>query len=164
MGQAYIYNYHNFKYLRTYKETIACISRREPCIAICSSGMGISGHSVEWIKSSIDCSKDKIIIVGYVPEGSNLDKLYKKEQKTLTWDKHTYIIRCEVLKYNTFSSHKGALDIVNMMKQINTGMIVYHHGSKQAKHNAVEITKNELMKINKTTKVLESYKGMELKL
>ena len=159
-----IYNYHNFKYLRTYKETIACISKREPCIAICSSGMGISGHSVEWIKSSIDCSKDKIIIVGYVPEGSNLDKLYKKEQKTLTWDKHTYIIRCEVIKYNTFSSHKGALDIVNMMKQINTGMIVYHHGSKQAKHNAVEITKNELMKINKPTKVLESYKGMEIKL
>ena len=82
----------------------------------------------------------------------------------MTWDKHTYIIRCEVIKYNTFSSHKGALDIVNMMKQINTGMIVYHHGSKQAKHNAVEITKNELMKINKPTRVLESYKGMEIKL
>ena len=53
---------------------------------------------------------------------------------------------------------------LNLQGVINTGMIVYHHGSKQAKHNAVEITKNELMKINKTTKVLESYKGMELKL
>lgn len=159
-----MYHWRNFKFLRQYKESIACISKREPCISICSSGMGISGHSVEWIKSCIDCSKDKIIIVGYIPEGSNLDKLYKKEQKTLTWDKHTYQIKCEVIKYSTFSSHKGAMDIVNMMKQINTGMIVYHHGSKTAKHNAVEITKEELMNIGKTTKVLESYRGMEIKL
>ena len=51
-----------------------------------------------------------------------------------------------------------------MMKQINTGMIVYHHGSKIAKENAVNITKEELMKIGKTTKVLASHKGMEIKL
>ena len=159
-----VYNWKNFKYLKQYKESIACISRREPCISICSSGMGISGHSVEWIKSCIDCSRDKIMIVGYVPEGSNLDKLYKKEQKTITIDKHTYQINCDVIKYSTFSSHKGAMDIVNMMKQINTGMIVYHHGSKIAKENAVNITKEELMKIGKTTKVLASHKGMEIKL
>ena len=154
----------NVRTIREYKETIACMSTRQPMIVLCSSGMGISGHSVEWIKSCIDCSRDKIFICGYVPEGSNLDKLYKKEQKTITWDKRTYQIRCEVLKFNTFSSHKSANGIINMMKQINTGMIIYHHGSKTAKENAVKRTVEELRKIGKTTKVLSSYKGMEIKL
>ena len=50
------------------------------------------------------------------------------------------------------------------MKQVNTGMIVFHHGSKEAKNNAVKIVKEELMNIGKTTKVMGSYKGMEIKL
>ena len=46
------------------------------------------------------------------------------------------------------------------MKQVNTGLIVYHHGSKEAKENAVKLTKEELTNIGKTTNVMASYKNM----
>ena len=145
------------------KDTIALISSRKPCVVITSGGMVQAGHSVDWVASSIDCSRDMIMVVGYVPEGSILDKLLKG-QKTVKWEGKTYLIRCKIKKYNTFSSHLSAKGIIKYMKQVNTGMIVYHHGSKEAKKNAVEITKKELNEIGKNPKVLASYKDMVIKL
>lgn len=159
-----IISWKNVRFIKEYQETMSCMSTRNPMVVLCSSGMGISGHSVEWIKSCIGCSKDMIFICGYIPEGCNLDKLYKKEQKTITWDKRTYQINCGVMKFNTFSSHKSANGILNMVKQINTGMIVYHHGSKTAKDNAVKDTIETLRNIGKTTKVIASAKNMVIKL
>lgn len=153
----------NFKFIESYPDTIALISSRKPCVVITSGGMVQAGHSVDWVASSIDCSRDMIMVVGYVPEGSILDKLLKGEQ-IVKWDKKTYSVRCKIKKYNTFSSHLSAKGIINYMKQVNTGVIIYHHGSKEAKENAVNITKEELMKIGKTTKVLASYKNMIIKL
>ena len=54
--------------------------------------------------------------------------------------------------------------IINYLKQQNTGMIIFHHGSKEAKNNAVKITKEELNKIGKNPKVLSTCKNMEIKL
>ena len=153
----------NFKFVETYPDTIALISSRKPCVVITSGGMVQAGHSVDWVASSIDCSRDMIMVVGYVPEGSILDKLLKGE-KIVKWEKKTYVVRCNIKKYNTFSSHLSAKGIVRYMKQVNTGMIVFHHGSKEAKENAVKITKEELTNIGKTTKVLASCKDMIIKL
>ena len=70
------------------------------------------------------------------------------------------MVRCKIKKYNTFSSHLSAKGILKYMKQVNTGLIVYHHGSKEAKENAVKLTKEELTNIGKTTNVMASYKNM----
>ena len=156
-------SWRKFKFVETYPDTIALISSRKPCVVITSGGMVQAGHSVDWVASSIDCSRDMIMVVGYVPEGSILDKLLKG-QKTVKWEGKTYLIRCKIKKYNTFSSHLSAKGIIKYMKQVNTGMIVYHHGSKEAKKNAVEITKKELNEIGKNPKVLASYKDMVIKL
>lgn len=153
----------HFKFIESYKETLALMSTRKPMVVCCSSGMVQNGHSVDWVASSISCSKDTIMCVGYVPENSIMDRLIKHEEK-IEWNKKTYIPSCKVIKYNTFSSHMSANGIVKLLKQMNTGSIVFHHGSKIAKNNAVEIVKEELMKIGKTTKVYGSYKNMEIKL
>lgn len=149
----------NFKFIETYPETKALISTRKPCVVITSGGMVQAGHSVDWVASSIDCSRDMIMVVGYVPNGSILDKLLKG-QKTVKWEGKTYLVRCKIKKYNTFSSHLSAKGILKYMKQVNTGLIVYHHGSKEAKENAVKLTKEELTNIGKTTNVMASYKNM----
>ena len=149
----------NFKFIETYPETKALISTRKPCVVITSGGMVQAGHSVDWVASSIDCSRDMIMVVGYVPNGSILDKLLKG-QKTVKWEGKTYLVRCKIKKYNTFSSHLSAKGILKYMKQVNTGLIVYHHGSKEAKENAVKLTKEELINIGKTTNVMASYKNM----
>ena len=149
----------NFKFVETYPETKALISTRKPCVVITSGGMVQAGHSVDWVASSIDCSRDMIMVVGYVPNGSILDKLLKG-QKTVKWEGKTYLVRCKIKKYNTFSSHLSAKGILKYMKQVNTGLIVYHHGSKEAKENAVKLTKEELTNIGKTTNVMASYKNM----
>ena len=156
-------SWRNFKFVETYPDTIALISSRKPCVVITSGGMVQAGHSVDWVASSIDCSRDIIMVVGYVPKGSILDKLLKG-QKIIKWEGKTYSVRCRIKKYNTFSSHLSAKGIIKYLKQVNTGTIVFHHGSKEAKNNAVEIIKNELNAIGKNPKVLASYRNMEIKL
>ena len=156
-------SWRNFKFVETYPDTVALISSRKPCVVITSGGMVQAGHSVDWVASSIDCSRDMIMVVGYVPQGSILDKLLKG-QKTVKWEGRTYSVRCKIKKYNTFSSHLSAKGIVKYLKQVNTGTIIFHHGSNEAKNNAVEITKQELNVIGKNPKVLASYRNMEIKL
>ena len=153
----------NFKFIEQYQETIALISTRKPCVVITSGGMVQAGHSVEWVRNSIECSKDLIMCVGYAPENSILTKLLNGDE-IVKFEGRTYKVRCKTIKYNTFSSHMSAKGIVNYLKQQNTGMIVFHHGSKEAKNNAVEITKEELNKIGKNPKILSACKNMEIKL
>ena len=90
-----------------------------------------------------------------------LDKLVRGDE-TVKWNGATYKVRCRVKKYNTFSSHLSAKGIIRYLKQHNTNQLVFHHGEKSAKANAVNITKEELTKIGKTTKVMASYKNLEI--
>lgn len=156
-------NWSNFKFVDTYKETIALLTMREPMVVISSSGMAQNGHIVEWLKSAINCSRDLVMVVGYSPENEILDKLVKGEE-IIKWNGVTYKPRCKVKKYHTFSSHLSANGIIRYLKQHNTDLLVFHHGEKTAKQNAVEKTKEELIKIGKSTKVIASYKDLEIKL
>lgn len=153
----------NFKFIEQWKDTMALISTRKPCVVITSSGMVQNGHSVDWVSSCIGCSRDLIMVVGYTPEGSILDKLLKGE-KLVKWNGTTSNVYCKIKKYNTFSSHLSAKGIIRYLKQVNTGMIIFHHGSKTAKSNAVDIVKEELNNIGKNPKVMSSYRNMEIKL
>lgn len=155
--------WNNLKTIDTYKETIAVMATREPMIVISSSGMAQNGHVVEWLKSAINCSRDMVMVVGYSPKDDILDKLVRGDE-TVKWNGATYKVRCRVKKYNTFSSHLSAKGIIRYLKQHNTNMLIFHHGEKTAKANAVNITKEELTKIGKTTKVMASYKDLEIKL
>lgn len=153
----------NLKFIESYKETLAIMATREPMIVISSSGMAQNGHIVEWLKSAINCSRDMIMVVGYSPKDEILDKLVRGDE-IVKWNGLTYRVRCRVKKYNTFSSHLSAKGIIRYLKQHNTNMLVFHHGEKTSKTNAVNITKEELTKIGKTTKVMASYKDLEIKL
>ena len=153
----------NLKFIESYKETLAIMATREPMIVISSSGMAQNGHIVEWLKSAINCSRDMIMVVGYSPKDEILDKLVRGDE-IVKWNGSTYRVRCKVKKYNTFSSHLSAKGIIRYLKQHNTNLLVFHHGEKTAKTNAVNITKEELTKIGKTTKVMASYKDLEIKL
>lgn len=153
--------WNNLKTIDTYKETLAVMATREPMIVISSSGMAQNGHVVEWLKSAINCSRDMVMVVGYSPKDDILDKLVRGDE-TVKWNGATYKVRCRVKKYNTFSSHLSAKGIIRYLKQHNTNQLVFHHGEKSAKANAVNITKEELTKIGKTTKVMASYKNLEI--
>ena len=153
----------NLKFIESYKETLAIMATREPMIVISSSGMAQNGHIVEWLKSAINCSRDMIMVVGYSPKDEILDKLVRGDE-IVKWNGLTYRVRCKIKKYNTFSSHLSAKGIIRYLKQHNTNLLVFHHGEKTAKTNAVNITKEELTKIGKTTKVMASYKDLEIKL
>ena len=153
----------NLKFIESYKETLAIMATREPMIVISSSGMAQNGHIVEWLKSAINCSRDTIMVVGYSPKDEILDKLVRGDE-IVKWNGLTYRVRCKIKKYNTFSSHLSAKGIIRYLKQHNTNLLVFHHGEKTAKTNAVNITKEELTKIGKTTKVMASYKDLEIKL
>lgn len=153
----------NFKFVEKYNDTKHLIALKKPMVVISSNGMCNAGHVTEWVKNSIGNSKDLIMCVGYAPEDSVLTKMLNGEE-VLKWDKAAYTVKCKIVKYNTYSSHLSAQGIIDYLKQINTPMIAFHHGSKEAKNTAVEMTKKEFDKMCKNANIFAVTNHMEIKL
>jgi Cft2 family RNA processing exonuclease len=72
--------------------------------------------------------------------------------------------RCTIKKFSSFSSHASQKDLINYMKQCNCQTIVLQHGDEDAKQELKLKAQEELSKINRTTKVISSYKDMQITL
>ena len=69
----------------------------------------------------------------------------------------------DIKRYYTFSSHAQQEDLIDYIKQMPTSCkIVLHHGDENAKQELLIKSKEELSKINKTTKIEKSYKDMQI--
>lgn len=150
-----------FKFIRDYKGTMAFLSKRVPCVVLSSSGMISAGHSLLYVETFLDSSKDCIIFCGYCSPNTIGGKILNDEQNTVTIEKVVHKKRCKIVRFNTFSSHAQEDDLIDYIKQINCDKIVLHHGEKEAKNALKERADKELRKINKTTPIICSYKNIQ---
>ena len=72
--------------------------------------------------------------------------------------------RCTIKKFSSFSSHSSQRDLISYMKQCNCQTIVLVHGDDDAKEELKLKAQEELSKMNRTTKVICSYKDYILRL
>lgn len=152
-----------FKYIRDYKASIAFQSVKQHALILSSSGMISAGRSTLHAKNILGDSKSVICFCGYCSPNTIGGKILNPDQATVTIDGSVVLKRCEIKKYNTFSSHAQKDDLINYIKQISPNCrVILHHGDKTAKESLREEVIEELSKINKTTRVEVSYKDMQI--
>lgn len=157
-----VMNWKAFKFINNYKATNAFLSKYQSALILSSSGMISAGHSVCYAEAIVNSSKDIIMFCGYCNPNTLGYKILNKEQKTVTIQKRTYIKRCEVVKFNTWSSHAQQEDLINYFKQHSTDRIILVHGDESAKNILKDKATEELRKIGKTTPIICCEKNMEI--
>ena len=72
--------------------------------------------------------------------------------------------RADCINLTTFSSHASFNDLVKYGSSLNTNKLVLVHGSSEAKKCLAEKLEEEISKNDKTYRVIQSFKGMMIRL
>jgi len=156
-------SWENVRFIKDYNESKICMKDNSPKIILSSSGFLHKGRSVQYLKEYISDYKNHVIFVGYSPSNSIASKI-KSKQKSITIEGKTYKNRCSITNLNSFSSHIQRDELLNYLKNIVADKICLVHGSMSGKLEFKESLEEELLKMNKTTKVVAINKGTTIRL
>ena len=134
-----------------------------PKIVLSSSGFLHKGRSIQYLKEYISSVKNHILFVGYSPPNSIASKI-KIGKKNITIDGMSYKSRCGITILNSFSSHIQREELLNYLKNITSDKICLVHGSMEGKIEFKDDLEKELLKLNKTNRVIVINKGTSISL
>lgn len=157
----------NVHFISEKEESRSVVADNKPKIVISSSGFCTNGRVVSYLKKYLADRNSMIIFSGYV--GDNTSYLsYRiknyRENKFIKVNKEMVKNRADCITLSTFSSHANFNDLVRFGSSLNTNKVILVHGSKEAKRCLAHKLSDAISKNNKTYRVLESFKGMTVKL
>ena len=159
-----VMNFKAFKFLKDYDSSIAFLTSKQHALILSSSGMIGGGRSMLHAKQILGNSNGAILFCGYCSPNTIGGQILDETLDKVEIEGSVCLKRCTIKKFSSFSSHASQKDLINYMKQCNCQTIVLQHGDEDAKQELKLKAQEELSKINRTTKVICSYKDYILKL
>ena len=154
-----------FKFINDNKSCEAFVnSKPKSYLVLSSSGMISGGFSNLFVNQMLQDSHNGILFCGYCSPNTIGGQLLDDSTDTVIVDGKTLKKRCIVKRYYSFSSHASQKDIINYIKQCDCQKVILQHGSNDAKEELKKLSEIELSKMNRTTKVISSYKDMQMTL
>ena len=152
-----------FEFCDNWEKSIAFQTSKKPALILSSSGMISAGRSECHAYNLQQYSGNMICFCGYCSPNTIGGKILNGE-KIIDFQDHKGVkIISDIKRYYTFSSHAQQEDLIDYIKQMPTSCkIVLHHGDENAKQELLIKAKEELSKINKTTKIEKSYEDMQI--
>lgn len=162
-----IINWKNLKIVSDYMTgTRMILADNNPYICISSSGMADKGHVLEHIKANIKDKKNTILFSGFTSPTSLASRIKEKinnpNKSNILIEKTNYPFRCDVVELTSMSSHIQRKELIEMMKQIRADKIVLVHGDIKDSKTLAQEAMDEIMRVNKTTRVLSAEKNMHI--
>ena len=136
-------------------------------IIISSSGFCTNGRIVAYLKKYIRDPNSMVIFSGYTGDNpSYLSYRIKnyRDNKFIKINGEMVPNRADCINLTTFSSHANFNDLVKYGSSLKTNKLILVHGSKEAKKCLAENLRNAISKNDKTYRVIESFKGMMVRL
>lgn len=159
-----VMNWKGFKFLKDFDSSLAFLSSKQHALILSSSGMLSGGRSSLHAKQVLSNSDGAILFCGYCSPNTLGGQILDDSIDRVEIEGGTYLKRCTIKKFSSFSSHASQRDLVNYVKQCNCNTVVLMHGDEEAKRELKLKMEEELSKMNRTTKVAISYKDYTLKL
>jgi metallo-beta-lactamase family protein len=163
-----ISNWEQLKQISDYNTgTRMMLADPNPYLCISSSGMADKGHILEYIKSNIRHSKNTIVFSGFSSPSSLASRIKEKvrnpEKKNIVIEKVSYSFNCEVYELTSFSSHVQRRELIEMMKEMKvSNKIILVHGDLNGRRKLANDAMEEIMKENKTTRVVSAERNMTI--
>lgn len=150
-----VMNWKNLKQVKDFTGTKTVLSKHEPRIIISTSGFLTNGRIVTYLQSLLDNSKCVFYLTGYCGNEDSLGgQILNPNQKTVTIEKKVILKRAEIKQLRTFSSHIQCDELIKLYKGLHgCRKIIIHHSSEKDKSEFGELVREELRKIDSSTKV-----------
>jgi len=151
-----VLSWKNIKVNKTYDGTIAILSQKNRRkIVISTSGFLTTGRITSYLKHMVGSSNSVIYLTGYCGDKDSLGgQLLNPDVKVVKIEKSTIKKSAIIKRLKTFSSHIQFTELISLFKNVDCQSILVHHSSSEDKENFVEIVKEELSKVGKSTKVI----------
>jgi len=122
-----------FKRVGSSKERKQIIEETGPCVIIATSGMLIGGPSVEYLKNLASNSKNSLVFVNYLGEGSLGRRIQRGEKEFnmgSTARPDMMAVNLEVHTVQGFTGHSGRNQLMNFVKNCEPRpkKIIINHG------------------------------------
>lgn len=160
-------NWDNVRFIEEKDESKSIIANTAPKIVLSSSGFCTNGRIIGYLKKYIKDNNSMVVFSGYVGDNpSYLSYRIKnyRENKGIKINKEYVPNRADCITLSTFSSHADYNDLIKYGSSLNTNKLILVHGSSEAKHCLAEGLRPAISKNDKTYRVIESYKGMMIRL
>jgi metallo-beta-lactamase family protein len=157
----------NVHFIEEKNDSKNCIANNIPKIIISSSGFCTNGRIVNYLKKYLKDKNSMIIFSGYIGDNpSYLSYRIKnyRENKFIKISKEQIPNQADCITLSTFSSHANCRDLVKYGSSLNTNKIVLVHGSTDAKKCLANKLADAISKNDKTYRVIQSFKGMMVRL
>lgn len=157
----------NVNFIEEKDDSINIISNNMPKIIISSSGFCTNGRIVGYLKKYIKDDKSMVIFSGYTGDNpSYLSYRIKnyRENKFIKINKEQIPNRADCVTLSTFSSHANFNDLVKYGSSLKTNKLILVHGSTDAKKCLASKLTDAISKNDKTYRVVQSFKGMIIRL
>lgn len=157
----------NVNFIEEKDDSMNVIANNMPKIIISSSGFCTNGRIVGYLKKYIKDDKSMIIFSGYTGDNpSYLSYRIKnyRENKFIKISKEQIPNRADCITLSTFSSHANFNDLVKYGSSLKTNKLILVHGSADAKKCLASKLTDAISKNDKTYRVVQSFKGMIIRL
>ena len=157
----------NVHFIEEKDDSNLIVANHMPKIIISSSGFCTNGRIVAYLKKYIRDPNSMVIFSGYTGDNpSYLSYRIKnyRDNKFIKINGEMVPNRADCINLTTFSSHANFNDLVKYGSSLKTNKLILVHGSKEAKKCLAENLRNAISKNNKTYRVIESFKGMMVRL
>lgn len=157
----------NVNFIEEKDDSLNVIANNMPKIIISSSGFCTNGRIVGYLKKYLKDDKSMIVFSGYTGDNSSyLSYRIKnyRDNKFIKIKKEQIPNRADCITLSTFSSHANCNDLVKYGSSLKTNKIVLVHGSAEAKKCLATKLAEAISKNDKTYRVIQSFKGLMIRL
>ena len=162
-----IYGAQNVHFIEEKDESNNVIANNSPKIIISSSGFCTNGRIVRYLQKYLRNQNSMVIFSGYTGDNpSYLSYRIKnyRDNKFIKINGEQIPNRADCITLSTFSSHAGFNDLIKYGSSLKTNKLILVHGSAEAKKCLAEKLADEISKKNNTYRVIQSFKGMMVRL
>ena len=149
-----VMNWNKLKRVRDFEKVTELLNDKNPHIWLASSGFMTAGYSRTICAHLLGNSKNTIILSGYAPEGSLAYKIKNGTTKTITIDEKVCKNLASAIILKSFSSHMQYTDLLKYYSDSNVEKICIVHADKKDKISFCKKLQEELIKKNKTQRVV----------
>ena len=140
-GEDHLFFRANIRPIRSWQHRQEIARNPQPLVVVASSGMLTGGASVAYARHFAPDERNAILMTGYQDEeapGRFLQRMMKErragETPTLTLDKITVKVRCEIDTYS-LSAHADEMELLNFAEALQADDIMLVHGDPGARHS-----------------------------
>lgn len=159
--------WNNVNFIEEKEKSNEIVANNMSKIIISSSGFCTNGRIVGYLKKYLRDPNSMVIFSGYTGDNpSYLSYRIKnyRDNKFIKINGEQIPNRADCINLTTFSSHANFNDLVKYGSSLNTNKLVLVHGSPEAKKCLAEKLEEEISKNDKTYRVIQSFKGMMIRL